>query len=198
MEAISHAGTCLGILATDGVILVAEKKVASKLLEIQSSTEKIYRISDSMICSVAGITADANILINYCRIAAQRYFYTYQDPTPVEQLVQRVCDLKQGYTQFGGLRPFGVSFLYAGWDKYHGFQLFQSDPSGNYGAWKATCIGASNQSAHSILKNGYKEDMNLKDAQILIMKVLSKIMDVSSLSSEKRKLFLILPIKSTI
>lgn len=40
-----------------------------------------------------------------------------------------------------GKRPFGVSLLYMGWDKHYGFQLYQSDPSGNYGGWKATCIG---------------------------------------------------------
>lgn len=40
-----------------------------------------------------------------------------------------------------GKRPFGVSLLYVGWDKHYGFQLYQSDPSGNYGGWKATCIG---------------------------------------------------------
>ena len=34
---------------------------------------------------------------------------------PVEQLVRALCDVKQGYTQFGGLRPYGVSLLYAGW-----------------------------------------------------------------------------------
>jgi len=94
---------------------------------------------------VAGITADANILINYARLSAQRYSLSYQEPIPVEQLVQKICDLKQGYTQYGGLRPFGVSFIYAGWDRNYGFQLYQSDPSGNYGAWKATCIGANNQ-----------------------------------------------------
>ena len=94
---------------------------------------------------MAGITADANILINYARLSAQRYSLSYQEPIPVEQLVQKICDLKQGYTQYGGLRPFGVSFIYAGWDRNYGFQLYQSDPSGNYGAWKATCIGANNQ-----------------------------------------------------
>lgn len=44
MEAISNAGTVLGITCTDGVILSAEKKVTSKLLEQTSSTEKIYPI----------------------------------------------------------------------------------------------------------------------------------------------------------
>ena len=40
-----------------------------------------------------------------------------------------------------GKRPFGVSVLYMGWDRHYGYQLYQSDPSGNYGGWKATCIG---------------------------------------------------------
>jgi 20S proteasome subunit alpha 3 len=57
-----------------------------------------------------------------------------------------------------GLRPFGVSFLFAGWDEHFGFQLYQSDPSGNYGGWKATAIGANHQAANSILKTDYKLD----------------------------------------
>lgn len=30
-----------------------------------------------------------------------------------------------------------------GWDTRYGYQLYQSDPSGNYSGWKATCIGNS-------------------------------------------------------
>lgn len=51
---------------------------------------------------VAGITADANSLINYARNQAQRYLLEYDNDMPVEQLAQRLCDLKQGYTQYGG------------------------------------------------------------------------------------------------
>jgi hypothetical protein len=51
---------------------------------------------------VAGITADANSLINYARNSAQRYALSYSDDIPVEQLAQSLCDLKQGYTQYGG------------------------------------------------------------------------------------------------
>ena len=137
MEAISHAGTALGILASDGIVLACEKKITSKLLEPQKKSEKMYMIDEHVACAVAGITADANILINQARLHAQRYRFSFQEPQPVEQLVQSLCDEKQAYTQYGGLRPFGVSMLYAGWDKTYGFQLYQSDPSGNYNGWKA-------------------------------------------------------------
>lgn len=46
LEAISHAGTALGILAKDGIVLAAEKKVTSKLLEQDTSAEKLYTINE--------------------------------------------------------------------------------------------------------------------------------------------------------
>ena len=64
---------------------------------------------------LASCAADANILIESCRLTAQRYLATYQEPMPCEQLVRQLCDIKQAYTQRGGQRPFGVSLLYAGW-----------------------------------------------------------------------------------
>ncbi len=144
-----------------------------------------------MICAVAGMTADANILINYARQAAQRYLLTYNEEIPCEQLVRRLCDLKQGYTQHGGLRPFGVSFIFAGWDAQWQFQLYQSNPSGNYGGWKATSVGANNASAQSLLKQDYKE-MDLKEACALAVKVLSKTMDSSTLDSSKSMVLFLL------
>jgi len=186
MEAISHAGAAIGVLSSkEGIVLAAEKKITSKLLETGLSSEKMYKIDAHCACAVAGITADANILINYARLSAQRYSYTYQELQPIEQLVQSVCDLKHGYTQYGGLRPFGVSFLFAGWDKQYGFQLYHSDPSGNYGGWKATAIGANYQSAQSIMRSDYKEEFTLKDAIHLAIKVLAKTMDSTTLTSEK-------------
>ena len=117
------------------------------------------------------MTADAGILINYARLAAQRYQYAYQDPQPIEQLVMTVCNYKQAYTQYGGQRPFGVSFLYAGWDAHYGFQLYNSDPSGNYGGWKAHAVGANNQAAQGILKTDYSEDITTDAALKLAVKV---------------------------
>jgi 20S proteasome subunit alpha 3 len=135
---------------------------------------------------VSGITSDANILISELRLIAQRYYLQYQEPIPSENLVSQLCNIKQAYTQFGGKRPFGVSILYMGWDKQFGYQLYQSDPSGNYGGWKATCIGNNNQTAISILKQEYKiGETKLTDALKLAIKILSKTLDTTKLTSEK-------------
>ena len=95
-------------------------------------SEKIYQLNENLACSVAGITSDANVLTNELRLFGQRYHYRFREPMPCEQVVSMLCDLKQAYTQYGGKRPFGVSILYMGWDKHHGFQLYHSDPSGNF------------------------------------------------------------------
>jgi len=120
-----------------------------------------------------------------CCLLPQRYMYTYQEPMPVEQLVRQVCDRKQAYTQFGGQRPFGTSILFAGWDKAFGFQLYQSDPAGNFGGWKATAIGANNQTANNLLKQDYKDGMTLDEALEMGLKIMAKSMDSTSLTSDK-------------
>lgn len=211
IEAINNAGTCVGILAKDGVVMASEKKVTSGLLAPSKTSEKTYKLSNHSACNVAGLTADANILIDQARLRAGRYEYQYCEPIPIEQLVEHVCNYKQAYTQYGGLRPFGVSFLFAGYDSDYGFQLYQSDPSGNYSGWKATVIGANNQAGKSLLKNEYgvkKEDStseemktdeeeksdeislpDVKEALQLAVKVLNKTMDATSTSPDKMELF---------
>lgn len=46
LEAIGHAGTCLGVLSKEGVVLAAEKKTTAKLLDTSSSAEKIYKLDE--------------------------------------------------------------------------------------------------------------------------------------------------------
>lgn len=87
--------------------------------------------------------------------------------------------------RLSGLRPFGVSLLYAGYDQHYQFQLYHSDPSGNYSGWKATCIGANNGTAQSLLKQEYKDDIEVKAAISLVLKTMSKTMDSTTLGSEK-------------
>lgn len=109
----------------------------------------------------------------------------------MEELVKYMCNYKHVYTQFGSSRPFGVSFMYAGYDDVRGFQLYNSDPSGNYGSWKAHATGKGSVNAISTLKNEYQQECSLKDALILAAKVLGKSMDTTTPNSEKFEIAII-------
>jgi 20S proteasome subunit alpha 2 len=85
---------------------------------------------------------DFRVIVRNARKAAQKYYLTYREIEPVSQVVKESALLMQEYTQSGGVRPFGVSCLVAGYDD-EGPQLFQVDPSGSSFGWKATAIGDS-------------------------------------------------------
>jgi proteasome subunit alpha type len=143
MEAINNAACAIGILTKEGIVFGIEKKMISKLLAKVGDSEKVYPIDNHIMCAVAGLTSDASILLQDARKDAQEYLYKYGQPKPVEELVEYICSVKHAYTQVGGLRPFGVSFLFAGWDAVNGYQLYHSDPSGNYSGWKGHAIGSN-------------------------------------------------------
>lgn len=190
MEGILKAPLALGVVTKEGVVFATERRpksglVAAERPEIKDiNGEKVYKIDEHIGFAVAGLTADANVLIDHSRLRAQQHLYTYNEPIPAEDLCQIICDVKQGYTQFGSVRPFGVAFLVGAWDRWHGFQLYHTDPSGNYSAWKAYAIGNNEPGAQGLLKQDWKEDMSLEDGLLLALKVMSKTLDATALTPE--------------
>ncbi|KAJ6294466.1 hypothetical protein OIU76_022524 [Salix suchowensis] len=85
------------------------------------------------------------------------------EPIPVTQLVRETAAVMQEFTQSGGVRPFGVSLLVAGFDD-KGPQLYQVDPSGSYFSWKASAMGKNVSNAKTFLEKRYTDDMELDDA----------------------------------
>jgi len=155
IEHINQDASVVGILAKDGVVLAAEKKEVSKLFVPTRESGKLYKMDDHVLCSVSGVVADANFLVDYGRLHSQQHLYSMHSPIYVEQLVQFLCNYKHQYTQFGSSRPFGVSLMYAGFDRVRGFQLYCSDPSGNYAAYKAHATGKNSVGSITTLKEDY-------------------------------------------
>ena len=188
---IGNAGLCIGLVTKEGVILSCEKESTSKLLERGKNSEKIYKIDRNMAVGVGGIAADANLLIDYSREYSQNYFYKYKAYTPVENVVKYISDVMQMKTQFGSTRPYGAGFLFAGWDRVYGYQLYNTEPSGIYNTWKAHAIGKNDQSAQSTLKQYYENDLSLKDGLKLTVQVLRKTLDKNKMNGDNVEIFVL-------
>lgn len=173
-EAVKRGATAIGIKCKDGIILIADKRVGSKLLEADT-IEKIYKIDEHICAATSGLVADARVLIDRARIEAQINRLTYDESITVKELAKRVCDFKQQYTQYGGVRPFGVSLLIAGVDEVP--KLYETDPSGALLEYKATAIGIGRNAVVEYFEKEYKPDIGFDEALILGLVAMGKAIE---------------------
>lgn len=162
LNRVNQGRMSLGIKARNGVVIATDKKVQSVLID-SADYHKVSPITESTGFVFSGMGADARVLVRSARKSASKYHLTYHEEQPVMRVVTHAASVMQEYTQSGGVRPFGVSLLVAGWD-HEGPQLFQVDPSGAYFAWRATAIGKNYVNAKNFLEKRYSDDMELDDA----------------------------------
>ncbi|CAM6040458.1 unnamed protein product [Sphagnum compactum] len=162
LTAVSAGQTSLGIKASNGVVIATEKKLPSILVD-ENSVHKIQLITPNIGVAYSGMGPDSRVLVRKSRKQAQQYKRLYNEPIPLSQLVRETAVVMQEFTQSGGVRPFGVSLLVAGFDD-NGPQLYQVDPSGSYFSWKASAIGKNVSNAKTFLEKRYTDDMELEDA----------------------------------
>jgi proteasome alpha subunit len=165
-EAVRRGATTAGVVYADGVVLIADRRIPNPKLAEAASLEKIHQIDENIICATAGLVADARVLVDYARLSAQINRVTYAEPMPVELLVRRICDYKQQYTQFGGVRPFGTALLVGGYDDT-GVHLFETEPSGSLTSFKAASTGGNKGPVMELFEQKYRPGMD-RDAAILL------------------------------
>jgi proteasome alpha subunit len=79
----------------------------------------------------AGYISDARIQVDNARVAAQSNRLVYDEPVDIETIAKRIADMNQQYTQYAGVRPFGVSLIIAGVDENLGPVVFLTEPTGS-------------------------------------------------------------------
>jgi proteasome alpha subunit len=172
LETVYKGSTVIGVSCTGGVVIGAEERAASRLLD-PNFTQKIYEVDEHIGAAVVGIVSDARRLIDEARVYAQSNRLIYDELIDVEIVSKRIGDMMQLYTQHAGVRPFGVSIIFGGVDKA-GARLLTTDPGGSCGAYKAVAIGIGAETAEKILNEEYREDLKIEEAVRLAVRCLVK------------------------
>ena len=161
-EAVKRGTTSLGVKTKEGIVLAVDKRSTRRLVE-PISIEKIFQFDDHIGSASSGLVADARALVDRARVESQVNKITYNEPIGVEALVKKICDMKQMYTQNGGVRPFGSALIIGGINKGN-CRLFETDPSGALIEFKATAIGAGRNEAMDVFEDKYDDDLTLNQA----------------------------------
>ena len=163
LQAVGNGETCLGIKAKNGCVIASEKKLVSPLVD-ETTIHKIEPLSEYMGCTYSGIGPDFSAVLMKARKDVQVYHSKYRDNVTPFMLCKQVAELFQEYTQSGGVRPFGIGMLCAGWDEQNGSQIFQLEASGTFYSWKATTLGRGADTAKGFLEKRYSDDLDIEDA----------------------------------
>jgi len=164
IETVRRGTLAVGIKSKDGVVMAVEEK--SRKLQSGSTSQKIFQIDDHMGVVAAGYIPDARMQVDQARIAAQSSQLVYDEIASVESVARKIADMAQQFTQYAGVRPFGVSLIIAGTSKL-GPELFLTDPSGTYLPYDAIAIGSGGDQVTEYLEKNYNTDLSLEEACVL-------------------------------
>jgi 20S proteasome subunit alpha 3 len=177
---VSKAGTIIGCVCADGVVLLGVNKI-----EVGSQREKIYQITNTIYCAVSGLFGDAMRLKRFAQIKAQNVLEEYGVECPISVLCRSIGEEKQRFTQYGGSRPFGVSFLYAGVDK-EGYVLYSTDPSGTMNQWRGVCFGEDEDGINNGLRNDLpRRPMGMEEGIVEVLKIYGKVRECSPKEADR-------------
>lgn len=170
-ETVNQGTSAVGTLFEDGVLLVVDKRILEKLV-IPSSVEKIMQIDEHVCAAISGLPSDGRVLVERAQIVAQNHRNTYDEKIDVKSLVKDICNQKQAFTQYGGMRPYGVSLLVAGVDEKP--RLFMTEVSGIFFEMKAAAIGENSRVITNYLNKNYKDGLSFDEALKLCVNALKE------------------------
>ena len=164
IETVKRGTLAIGVRTKEGVVMAVEEK--PRALQTSNITQKIFQVDKHIGVAAAGYIPDARVQVDNARFFSQGNKMTYDEPVEVETVAKHLADQCHQFTQYSGVRPYGVALIIAGVD-VKGECIYVTDPSGTFVPYSAIAIGAGADEVNDFLEKSYTPDMSLEDAGAL-------------------------------
>ena len=164
IETVKRGTLALGIKCKDGVIMAVEE--TPRALQVADIAQKIFQVDQHIGVAAAGYIPDARVQVDNARFFSQSTKLTYDEPVEVETVAKHLADQCHQFTQYSGVRPYGVALIIAGVDQKGG-SIYVTDPSGTYVSYAAVAIGASSEEVTDFFEKNYKTEISLEEGAVL-------------------------------
>jgi len=170
IETVKRGAIAIGLQVKDRIILAVVEKPRD--LQVEDITQKIFQVDEHVGIAAAGYIPDARVMVDNARFFSQSNKLTYDEVTEVEAVAKHLADQSHQFTQYSGVRPFGVALIIAGVDK-NGAKIFVTDPSGTYIPYSAVAIGGNSDEVTEFLEKNYKNEISVDDAITLAISAIN-------------------------
>jgi|SRR5271157_62404 len=183
--------TTIGIICKDGVVFATERRATMGNFIASRDAQKIYKITDNTVMTIAGSVGDGQRLARVLQVEAKLFELRRHGPMTINALSMLLSNIlaENKYV------PYYVQVLIGGVDK-SGPKVYSLDPlGGRIEELKFSSTGSGSPIAYGVLEDRYKPDISTEQGVELAAKALESAMKRDSASGNGLQFAVITPEK---
>jgi len=174
-ETLKTGTTTVGIRTKDGVILASERRATMGNIIAHSHVQKVFRISDNIGMTIAGLVGDAQLMVRYLQSEVALYAMKRGAPMSVGAAATLVSNIiRQG---------FYLGLIVGGFDPKGG-HIYSIDGAGGCIEDEYVSVGSGSLFALGVLEGKYKEGMTEDEGVDLAISALNSAIRRDSASGD--------------
>ena len=171
--------TTLGLVCTDGIVMATEMRATMGNLIGHKTTQKLFKISDNMALTVAGLVGDAQMLARW--LSAEVKLYELKTGTTMS--LRAASTLMANIMNGRRYMPFWVQLLLGGIDS-EGGHVYSLDAAGGSIPDKFQTTGSGSPFVYGVLEDRFIEDLSVEQGKELGVSALTAAMKRDSASGD--------------
>ncbi len=171
--------TTLGLVCTDGIVMATEMRATMGNLIGHKTTQKLFKISDNMALTVAGLVGDAQMLARWLTVEVK----LYELKTGTTMSLRAASTLMANIMNGRRYMPFWVQLLLGGIDS-EGGHVYSLDAAGGSIPDKFQTTGSGSPFVYGVLEDRFTEDLSVEQGKELGVRALTAAMKRDSASGD--------------
>ncbi|MDD5417834.1 MAG: archaeal proteasome endopeptidase complex subunit beta [Candidatus Nanoarchaeia archaeon] len=167
IEKMAKKGTTtVGVIGKDCVVLAADQRASMGNLVASNRTTKVYKVTDKIVMTMAGLAGDGQTLVRYLRSQLSLYILKKKKHPSVKASATLLSNIL--FSNRLSPFPFWVQLLLGGYDTQP--YIYSLDSAGSMQEENFVSTGSGSPVAYGLLEEGYKENMSKEEAIALAVK----------------------------
>lgn len=164
--------TTVGITCKDGVVFASEQRATMGSLIAHKNTQKIFKIDNHIVATIAGSVGDAQSLMKY--ISAEVSLYQLRNN--IQMSIDSAATLTSNILHSARFAPYLVQTLLGGVDS-KGPKIYSIDPSGGLIPDNFISTGSGSVFAYGVLEDRYSDNLTVDEGIDVAIRAIKSAME---------------------